>query len=148
MNTELKIIDTTDELYTQAKQIRIDCFFEGMINTEELINDRFEEIGIHIVCLNEKQQVVGTGRIHIVKSTGIISQMAIKKENQRSGIGEKILNELIRRCKTIGVEKIELSARETALEFYSKVGFKAFGYKYSSAKTGIIHQKMSMNNIG
>lgn len=150
MNTKLKYINTTDELYTQAKQIRIACFFEGMDNVEELINDKFETNGIHVVYLDEKQQVVGTGRIHMEESTGIISQMAIKKENQRSGIGRKILNELILKCKTLGVEKIELSARETALEFYSKVGFKTFGNEYPSTKTGIIHQKISMNinNVG
>lgn len=145
MHNKLKYINTTDELYTQAKQIRIACFFEGMDNVEELINDKFETNGIHLVYLDEKQQVVGTGRIHIEESTGVISQMAIKKECQRSGIGKEILNELILKCKTLGVEKIELSARETALEFYSKVGFKTFGNRYPSTKTGIIHQKMSMN---
>ena len=145
MNSELKYISTTDKLYPQAKQVRIDCFFKTMDNAEELINDKFEEIGIHVVCVNEKQQVVGTGRIHMAESTGVISQMAIKKENQRSGIGRKILNELMLKCKTIGVDKIELSARETALDFYSKVGFETFGNKYASAKTKIIHQKMSIN---
>lgn len=150
MLNKLKYINATDELYAQAKQIRIACFFEGMDNVEDLINDKFETNGIHIVYLNEKQQVVGTGRIHIKESTGIISQMAIKKEHQRSGIGRKILNELILKCKTLGVEKIELSSRETALEFYSKVGFQTFGNKYPSIKTGIIHQKMRMNinNVG
>ena len=145
MHNKLKYINTTDELYTQAKQIRIACFFEGMENVEDLINDKFETNGIHVVYLNEKEQVVGTGRIHIEASTGIISQMAIKKEHQRCGIGKEILNELILKCKTLGVEKIELSARETALEFYSKVGFQTLGNKYPSTKTGIIHQKMSMN---
>ncbi|MBC3760031.1 GNAT family N-acetyltransferase [Hyunsoonleella sp. SJ7] len=150
MNFELKYISTTDKIYTQAKQVRIDCFFKGMDNADDLIKDKFEEIGIHIICLNGKQHVIGTGRIHITESVGIISQMAIKKENQRNGIGRKILQELIRKCKEIGVEKIELSARETALEFYSKNGFKALGNKYPSAKTGIIHQKMIMNinNVG
>lgn len=144
MLNKLQYINTTDEIYTQAKQIRIACFFEGVDNVEELINDEFETNGIHVVYLDGKQ-VVGTGRIHIEESTGVISQMAIKKEHQRSGIGRIILNELILKCKTLGVEKIELSARETALEFYSKVGFKPFGNKYPSIKTGIIHQKMSMN---
>ncbi len=145
MNSELKFINTTDKLYVEAKQIRIDCFFKEMDNAEELIKDQFEEIGIHLVCLNGKQKVIGTGRIHIEKSTGILSQMAINKENQRSGTGGKILKELIKKCKTIGVEKIELSARETALKFYSKNGFKAIGDTYPSTKTGIIHQKMRMN---
>jgi predicted GNAT family N-acyltransferase len=145
VHNKLKYINTTDKLYAQAKQIRIACFFEGMDDVEELINDKFETNAIHIVYLNEKQEVIGTGRIHLEESTGIISQMAIKNEHQRSGIGRIILNELILKCKSLGLTKIELSARETAVEFYSKIGFQAFGNKYPSIKTGIIHQKMSMN---
>jgi len=150
MNIELKYIKLQDELYTQAKKIRIDCFFKGMDNAEELINDPFEKEGIHLVSVNENRSVIGTGRIHMVGSTGIISQMAIKKEHQRTGIGFKILTELICKCKSLEMEKIELSARETALEFYKKSGFITFGNKYPSAKTGIIHQKMNLkiNNLG
>jgi len=146
MNTELKYIEITDKLYAQAKQIRIDCFFEGMSNTEELINDQFEKDGIHIVCLNEKQNVIGTGRIHKVESTAIISQMAIAKENQRIGIGKRILSELIIKCHSLGMKEVKLSARETALGFYKKNGFKAFGNKYPSVKTGIMHQDMIFEN--
>lgn len=141
MLNKLKYINTTDELYIQAKQIRIACFFEGMDNVEDLINDKFETNAMHIVYLDEKQQVLGTGRIHMEESTGIISQMAIKIEHQRSGIGREILNELILKCKMLGVEKIELSARETALEFYSKVGFKPFGIDILQLKRGLYIKK-------
>jgi len=144
MNSGLKYIKLQNELYTQAKKIRIDCFFKGMSNAEELINDPFEKYAIHLLFVNENKTVIGTGRIHSINSTGIISQMAIKKENQKTGIGQKILTELIRKCKSLGMEKIELSARETALEFYKKSGFIPFGNTYPSSKTGIIHQKMSL----
>jgi len=149
MNSELKYINLQDELYSQAKRVRIDCFFSGMNNAEELINDPFEKDGIHLVFV-KNERVIGTGRINIVNSTGIISQMAIKKAHQKTGIGRKILTELIHKCKSQGIEKIELSARETALEFYKKNGFMTFGNKYPSLKTGIIHQKMSLkiNNVG
>lgn len=116
-----------------------------MNNKDELINDKFEKDGIHLVCLSENQSVIGTGRINIIESVGVISQMAIKRENQKTGIGRKILSELILKCDSLGIKTIELSARESALDFYRKSGFKSFGNKYPSTKTGIIHQKMAMN---
>ncbi|OHX65437.1 GNAT family N-acetyltransferase [Flammeovirga pacifica] len=142
MNFELKYIDHQDELYDQAKKIRIDCFFSGMTNAEELINDAYERIGNHLVLINNKGQVIGTGRFHTMNSIGIISQMAVRKENQKTGIGAILLNELIKKSKAIGMNQIELSARETAISFYKKKGFKTLGDKYPSIKTGIIHQKM------
>jgi len=57
-------------------------------------------------------------------------------------IGSEILDELLVKCQHIGLEIIELSARETAINFYKKKGFKVTGEKYPSHKTGIIHQKM------
>lgn len=44
------------------------------------------------------------------------------------------------------MEIIELNARETAINFYKKMGFEIIGDKYSSQKTGIIHQKMIKKN--
>jgi len=148
MDVELKYINLQNELYAEAKKIRIDCFFANMNNAEELINDIFEENGIHLVCV-KKNKAIGTGRIHTINSIAVISQMAIKKENQKSGVGSKILRELIHKCKSLGMNRIELSARETAFEFYKKSGFEAFGEKYASKKTGITHQKMRLkiNNI-
>ncbi len=121
-----------------------------MENSEELINDKFEQNGIHLVCLNENNLVIGTGRLNIDNSVGIISQMAVRLENQHTGIGKNILSELILKCKSLELRKIELSARETAIDFYSKKGFKPIGEKYPSTKTGIIHQKMNMeiNYVG
>ena len=150
MKSGLKYVNLNDELYNQAKKVRINCFFLEMDNSEELINDEFEKNAIHIVFLNTNKQVIGTGRLHTVNSTGIISQMAVSKENQKAGIGKKILNELICKCWSTGITQIELSARETAIEFYQKSGFTVFGNKYPSQKTGIIHQKMSLtvNNAG
>ena len=141
MDNSIRYIDTENELYAQAKKIRIDCFFENSNNAENLIQDEFEKNGTHLVFLRDNK-VIGTGRIHTIDTVGIISQMAVKKEHQKTGIGTKLLIELITKCKSLGFKKIELSARETALEFYKKNGFETLGNQYPSVKTGIIHQKM------
>jgi len=114
-----------------------------MKNSPDLINDNFESSGIHLVCLN-KNEVIGTGRLNIENEVSIISQMAIKVNYQKQGVGAKILNELVRHSKEKGISKIRLSARETALAFYKKFGFTAIGDKYPSKKTEIIHQQMAL----
>jgi len=139
---EFEYIDTSHELYSEAKEIRMECFFAGMKNAHELINDKNENEGLHLICIGESRTVLGTGRLNIKHSTGIISQMAIKPKHQKSGIGKEILNHLLLKCKKMRLETIELSARETAIGFYEKYGFKPIGSKYPSQKTGIIHQKM------
>ena len=140
----MKIIQTqlNTPFYNQAIDIRIECFFKGFENALELINDDFEKEAIHLICIEKENKVVGTGRLHFIKDKGIISQMAIAPKNQKQGIGGYILRGLIEICKEKEIKKIELSARETALDFYKKFGFIAFNEKYPSKKTGIIHQNM------
>ena len=95
MNYELTYIDITNELYQESKQIRIECFFGGMPNSNYLINDNYEKSGHHLICLGDNETVVGVGRLNIKESKGIISQMAVKSNYQKLGIGGKILNALI-----------------------------------------------------
>lgn len=133
--------------YQQAVKIRIDQFFKDMQNAESLINDKFESKGIHLVCINGYDDVIGTGRLHFDGKIGVISQMAIDTNYQKQGVGRKILEKLIDRCHEENTERIELAARKTALGFYLKFGFEPVGEFYPSKKTGIIHIKM-VKNVG
>ncbi|NLR91587.1 GNAT family N-acetyltransferase [Flammeovirga agarivorans] len=139
---QFKYIETTDVFYQAGVDIRIDCFFKNMPEADSLINDAFEHESLHLVCLNSENTVLGTGRLHQVENTAVISQMAIHEDYQRKGIGQAILLQLMAKSKSLDIERIELSARETALDFYAKHGFLTEGNKYPSIKTGIIHQKM------
>ncbi|WMN11692.1 GNAT family N-acetyltransferase [Marivirga salinae] len=139
---EFKYIDIKNELYSKAKEIRIRCFFNGMKNADDLINDKYEKNGHHLICIGESKEVLGTGRLNVENTNGIISQMAIKPKHQKLGIGKEILNHLLLKCENMGLDAIELNARETAINFYIKMGFETSGDKYPSQKTGIIHQKM------
>ncbi|WP_085516628.1 GNAT family N-acetyltransferase [Marivirga sericea] len=139
---KFQYIDTKHEFYAKAKKIRIACFFQGMNDAEKLINDNFEEDGYHLVCIGEKGIVLGTGRLNIENSTGIISQMAVLAKYQKLGIGMSILTQLLEKCRATELETIELNARETAISFYEKMHFEVVGDKYPSHKTGILHQKM------
>ena len=142
MSGSLNYIDLGHPFYLDAVAIRIECFFKGMDNAAILIQDSHEADGIHLIYVNQDQQVLGTGRLNIQDNTGIISQMAIRPKHQQMGIGKVILEELYEKAKLLGVNAIKLSARETAIPFYARYGFKSVGEQYPSKKTGIIHQQM------
>lgn len=116
-----------------------------MPNAFQLINDDFEADGLHLVCLNDEGELLGSGRLNINGKTAIISQMAIKKERRKQGMGRKILTEFIQKCKEQNLQEIQLSARKTAIEFYKKFGFQTVGNEYPSTKTGVLHQKMHLH---
>ncbi|KXX66589.1 GNAT family N-acetyltransferase [Flammeovirga sp. SJP92] len=138
----VKYITSEHTLYQEAKAIRIQCFFEGLENAEQLIHDQFEKEGFHLIYLNEENQVLGTGRLNIEVDTGIISQMAIAPEHQGKGIGGIILDQLIIKSKSMNITQIRLSARLTAQSFYQKRNFQQVGEVYPSKKTGIMHVNM------
>lgn len=140
---ELKYIDTKSAFYDEAVRLRESLFFKNMKNNRDLIQDGFESKGIHILCLND-DEVIGTGRLNIEDGVGVISQMAIKESYQKRGIGVSVLKALITKSKENKIKNIELSARETALTFYEAFGFVAFGNKYPSQKTQVVHQKMKL----
>ena len=142
MKLELLYVAKENPLYLKGVGIRIACFFKEIKNSNNLINDYYEENGIHLVCLYEGRVVIGTGRLNLKDNSGIISQMAVNFDYQKKGIGKLILLELIEKCKTQKIKTIEISAKETAIEFYKKNGFIVLGNKFPSIKTGITHQKM------
>lgn len=140
---ELRYINSKSPLYKEAVKIREALFFKNMENSFDLIQDKLEVNGVHLVCLAHNE-VVGTGRLNIEDDASVISQMAIKVNYQKQGVGTIILKELIRFSKEKKVVKIKLSARESAIVFYQKFGFAAYGDKYPSNKTGITHQQMAL----
>lgn len=135
-------IDQNHFYYKKAVDLRVSLFFQGMDNVSSSINDKYEANSIHLVCLNKDDEVIGTGRVAMENQQGIISQMAIKKEFQKAGIGKRIMQILIDKCLECKVDEITLSARKTAIDFYKQFDFHTQGELYTSKKTKILHQKM------
>ena len=142
-NFELKYVNIDSSYYREAVTIREELFFKNIENRLDLIQDKFESTGIHLVCLKDNE-VIGTGRLNIENNTGVISQMAIKPEYHKLGVGARILIELVNYSKKNELFKVKLGARETALTFYKKFNFVIVGERYPSKKTGVIHHQMEL----
>jgi len=86
--------------------------------------DDLESKSHHIMAISN-QEIIGVGRIHkIPKSIFQIRYMAVSKEKRGLGIGSRIIKHLESIAVNEGATKIILHAREKALQFYSKNGYK------------------------
>ena len=138
----LKEVSIGEKLYEQGVQIRRDYLFNGIEDPNQYLQDPWEKKSIHVVVQLDKK-VLGVGRLtYDEDGNGIVSQMAVKPEFRKRNIGFMILEHLIKLCVFKGSEKVYLSARESAVGFYEKIGFNVIGSKFPSPKTGIIHVSM------
>ena len=87
--------------------------------------DELEDHSIHIMVCNEERIPAGVGRAHFNSpDEAQIRYMAVEEKLQGKGIGTFILNELERKVIEKGAECIVLNARDNAIKFYEKHGYK------------------------
>ena len=104
--------------------------------------DEYENNGFHLIAINEKKEIVGSGRIHKVTTDKYqIRYMAVREDLHRSGIGSEIVRKLEVEAKRLGSKTIILNARENAIAFYKSLDY-VIGDSYES-DTGIPHKTMS-----
>ncbi len=86
--------------------------------------DDLETTSLNAFIADEKGQVIACGRLQEnAGRTGQIRYMAVDKAYQGKGLGKAILSFLESKGRGMGLVKIELQARENALEFYISAGY-------------------------
>ncbi len=87
--------------------------------------DDKEEASIHVIVCEVDRIPVGIGRAHFNSDDEAqIRYMAVEENQRGKGIGALVLNELEKKSKEKGAEFIILNARDTAVKFYEKHGYK------------------------
>ncbi len=90
-----------------------------------------EKVHKHFAYFNLKNEIIGVGRLDkIDEYTSQIRFMATLKTQQRQGIGSALINKIELSAKQDGSNQIFLHARENALDFYLKLGYKTDSMSY------------------
>ena len=88
--------------------------------------DEYESDAFHVMATNSTGIVIGVGRLHKLDSTAAqIRFMAVKEDQQRLGIGSKLLTALETQATVWELESITLNARDSHLAFYRKHHYEA-----------------------
>jgi N-acetylglutamate synthase-like GNAT family acetyltransferase len=87
--------------------------------------DPIEDIAFPIMVCEVDGIPIGVGRVHFNSDDEAqIRSMAVEPGWQKKGIGSIIMNELERIAKEKGAKYVVLNARDTAIPFYEKHGYR------------------------
>ncbi len=101
-----------------------------------------EKDQIHLGVYGEDQVLLGCLTLKPIDETSIkMKQVAILEIRQRSGLGRKLVRFSEAWALRNGFFKMELHARDLAVPFYNKLGYKVEGEGFT--EVGIMHYKMS-----
>lgn len=90
----------------------------------ETATDNLEESSLNVFISDASGKVIACGRLQENEDkVGQIRYMAVDTDQQGKGLGKLILDFLEKKGKEIGLQKIELQARENAVEFYKSAGY-------------------------
>ena len=124
----------TDELPLSHVRRQVFCVEQGV--PVELEWDHADAEAVHVIAWRDGE-AVGTGRL---LPDGKIGRMAVLPALRGLGIGQALLELLLRAAAARGDTHVYLHAQESAVSFYEPHGFIAEGEPYREA--GIVHRTM------
>ena len=141
MDIKIKMIEFNSTEFEKEVSLRNRVLREPLgliLNVDEL---RKEGADIHLGAFSEDGDLMGC-LILTPQERNLVRmrQVAVAPEAQGQGIGQLLVKESERIAKENGIECIVLNSRQTALSFYSKLGYETFGGPVVEVK--IPHMKM------
>ncbi len=93
----------------------------------------------HVLARDESGQPIGCARLSPDHKIG---RMAVLREWRGEGVGMALLRELITRARSLDWNEVKLAAQVSAIGFYEREGFTAYGDVFDDA--GLPHRSMSL----
>lgn len=142
-NISIKEISYNSEDYKNSVDLReriLRIPLSLKLNAADLLNENND---FHLACFNKDNQIIGIVVFSPKNVSNIrMRQLAVENDYQRQGIGGKLIAYGEKLVSGKGFNKITLSARKSALDFYLKNGYKITGDEYISDNTHIPHYPM------
>ncbi|SET87843.1 GNAT family N-acetyltransferase [Thalassotalea agarivorans] len=121
----------TPEEFEQYYQLRYQILrqpWQQPIGSEK---DELEDSSKHIIAVDKSGMVVAVGRIHQASaSEAQIRYMAVQESSQGEGLGAMVIEALEQWAKSKNLNTVVLNARENALAFYLKLGYRELGFSH------------------
>lgn len=91
----------------------------------------------HVLARDAGGAAIGTGRLTPTRKIG---RMAVLASWRGRGVGAAMLQQLVERARELGWREVSLHAQVSAIGFYQRFGFQAYGEEFEEA--GIRHRAM------
>ncbi|HIP49061.1 MAG TPA: GNAT family N-acetyltransferase [Lutibacter sp.] len=129
--------------------LRIEILRNGISENYQFLEDDFEST-IHLGAFIKKQCI---GILTLIqkefpntskKNSYQLRGMAINKSSQRQGVGKILITETFKILQHKEVELLWCNARQNAIDFYTKLGFRIIGKAFDIPSIGL-HYTMSID---
>jgi N-acetylglutamate synthase-like GNAT family acetyltransferase len=129
---QMRIIEPkTDDELELYYNLRFEILRKPWNQPKSSTKDEWENKSIHMLMLDENNKPVACGRLQInSKDEGQIRSMAVIDEMQGKGLGKLIIQYIEDKAKELSLKTIMLDARENAVKFYERCGYKVVGDSY------------------
>src|SRR5205807_2331200 len=139
----IKSISTKDNFYQQERQLRNRVLLRpiGLPDHAWEMND---ERSWHFVAV-EEGAVIGCVVLFPLdgeEQKAQLMQMAVESNLQGKGIGKLLVEHLLNFCKTKNIKEVVCHSRDTAVKFYSNLGFEIYDEPFT--EVGIQHSHMRL----
>ncbi|MGW8122380.1 GNAT family N-acetyltransferase [Roseivirga echinicomitans] len=137
----VKKVETKEEL-NLAFAIREKVFIEEQLCDRDEEFDEFDPESTHFIAFND-DELAGTCRYRITKKGVKLERFAVYKEFRGKGVGKRLVQVVLADVEGNVAQPgtlIYLHAQVTAMQLYSKYGFKVVGEKFVEAN--IEHYEM------
>ncbi|AGK96838.1 GNAT family N-acetyltransferase [Clostridium pasteurianum] len=135
-------INNDSGLYKEVVELRYRIFFKPFNCSMDMVFDNLEGESIHLVCCHNNIVAAGYARLNIIDKTAQISQVVVKEEYRKKGIGSELIRELTDKSRESGMKKIILNAKIEIVNLYRSLGYETVGQEFPSIKTGLSHIRM------
>jgi ribosomal protein S18 acetylase RimI-like enzyme len=137
---ELCFIKPVGSTYASELDLRFRVLREPLGHTRDDVRFAFENESLHLVAI-DGGKVVGCVLFAADQECGgRLFQMAIDPWLQGQGLGTKLVQRLELELRQRNVERVQLHARDGAVAFYERLGFRCVGEPFT--EVGIEHRVM------
>lgn len=126
----LRVIDHNTPEYEQMVKLRLEILRKplGLSFTKEELDKEKEDI---LIAAFEEELILGCCLLtNTEPGTVRLRQMAVPGNMQRKGIGRQMIQFAENVARDYGYKKITMHARDTAIGFYEKFGYKLQGSEF------------------
>ena len=121
--------------------LRRTIFIEEQQVPEAEERDRYDAIAYHLLARLDGKPI-GTARILQCDDTVKIGRVCVLPDHRGAGVGVALLGKCHAIAREIGASRAVLGAQLSALGFYERLGYMAYGDVFEDA--GIAHRMMAL----
>jgi N-acetylglutamate synthase-like GNAT family acetyltransferase len=135
-----RLIDPAGKEYAQEKDLRNRVLRLPLGLELSAADTAGEDRQVHLAAMDERGRVIGCVLMAPAGGSARIRQMAVAEACRRRGIGTELMRRMEATARGMGIRRLTMHARLSALGFYERLGYRTVSEVFTEVT--IPHREM------